>query len=115
MLRRERKRRIEAADAYRAGGAEDRAAAEEAEAVVIDEFLPASLDEDEIAAIVEQAIAETGATLAARRGHRDARGDGEDGRARRWPGGAGGGAGAAAGRLRFPTGAGVVGILRVGG
>ena len=62
MLRRERKRRIEAADAYRAAGAEDRAAAEEAEAVVIDEFLPASLDEDEIAAIVEQAIAETGAT-----------------------------------------------------
>ncbi len=62
VLRRERKRRIEAADAYRAAGAEDRAAAEEAEAVVIDEFLPPSLGEDEIAAIVEQAIAETGAT-----------------------------------------------------
>jgi uncharacterized protein YqeY len=62
VLRRERKRRIEARDAYRAAGAEDRAAAEEAEAAVIDEFLPTSLDEAEIAAIVEQAIAETGAT-----------------------------------------------------
>jgi uncharacterized protein YqeY len=62
VLRRERKRRIEAADAFRAGGAEDRALLEEAEAVVIDEFLPTSLDDAEIAAIVDQAIAETGAT-----------------------------------------------------
>jgi hypothetical protein len=62
VLRRERKRRIEAADAFRAGGAEDRALAEEAEAVVIDEFLPTSLGDDEIAAIVDQAIAETGAS-----------------------------------------------------
>ena len=83
VLRRERKRRIEAADAYRAAGAEDRAALEEAEAVVIDEFLPASLGEDEIAAIVDQAIAETGATSQQASGHRDARCDGEDGRARR--------------------------------
>jgi uncharacterized protein YqeY len=62
VLRRERKRRIEAADAYRAAGVEERAAAEEAEAVVIDEFLPTSLDDAEIAAIVEAAMAETGAT-----------------------------------------------------
>jgi uncharacterized protein YqeY len=62
VLRRERKRRIEAADAFRAGGAEQRALDEEAEAVVIDEFLPTSLDDSEIAAIVDQAIAETGAT-----------------------------------------------------
>lgn len=62
VLRRERKRRIEAADAFRAGGAEDRALVEEAEAVVIDEFLPTSLGDDEIAAIVDQAIVETGAT-----------------------------------------------------
>ena len=62
VLRRERKRRIEAADAYRAGGAEDRALLEEAEATVIDEFLPTSLDEAEIEAIVDQAIAETGAS-----------------------------------------------------
>jgi uncharacterized protein len=62
VLRRERKRRIEAADAFRAGGAEDRARAEEAEATVIDEFLPASLGADEIARIVDEAIAETGAT-----------------------------------------------------
>jgi hypothetical protein len=62
VLRRERKRRIEAADAYRAAGVEERAAAEEAEAVVIDEFLPTSLDDAEIAAIVDAAVAETGAT-----------------------------------------------------
>ncbi|MEO9176266.1 MAG: GatB/YqeY domain-containing protein [Gaiellales bacterium] len=62
VLRRERKRRIEAADAFRAGGAEDRALLEEAEAVVIDEFLPTGLDDAAIAAIVDQAIAETGAT-----------------------------------------------------
>ena len=62
VLRRERKRRVEASDAYRAGGAEDRALLEDAEATVIDEFLPTSLDDAEIAAIVDQAIAETGAT-----------------------------------------------------
>jgi uncharacterized protein YqeY len=62
VLRRERKRRIEAADAYRAAGVEERALAEEAEAAVIDEFLPTSLGDDEIAALVDQAIAETGAT-----------------------------------------------------
>jgi uncharacterized protein YqeY len=62
VLRRERKRRIEAADAFRAGGAEERARGEEAEAAVIDEFLPESLGEDEVAAIVDAAIAETGAT-----------------------------------------------------
>jgi hypothetical protein len=62
VLRRERKRRIEAADAFRAGGAEERARGEEAEAAVIDEFLPESLGDAEIASIVDQAIAETGAT-----------------------------------------------------
>jgi hypothetical protein len=62
VLQRERKRRIEAADAFRAGGAEERARGEEAEAAVIDEFLPASLGDDEIASIVDAAIAETGAT-----------------------------------------------------
>jgi uncharacterized protein len=61
VLRRERKQRVEAAEAYRAGGRPDRAEAEEAEAVVIDEFLPAGLTDAELEAIVDAAIAETGA------------------------------------------------------
>ena len=62
VLRRERKQRVEAAEAYRAGGRPDRAAAEEAELTVIDEFLPAALTEAELEAMVDAAIAETGAT-----------------------------------------------------
>jgi len=62
VLKRERKRRAEAADAYRAGGAEDRAAAEEAEGAIIDEFLPAELDDAALELIVRDAIASTGAT-----------------------------------------------------
>jgi uncharacterized protein YqeY len=61
VLRRERKRRLEAAEAYREGGSEDRAAAEEAEAEVIASYLPAELSDEEIAAIVDDAIAESGA------------------------------------------------------
>jgi uncharacterized protein YqeY len=62
VLRRERKRRAEAAEAYRAAGAEDRAAQEDAEAAIIDEFLPAALGDDELAAIVDRAIESTGAS-----------------------------------------------------
>jgi uncharacterized protein len=62
VLRRERKQRIEAAEAYRAGGRPDRAEAEEAEMEVIDEFLPAAMTEEELEAAVDAAIAETGAT-----------------------------------------------------
>ncbi len=61
VLRRERKRRLEAAEAYREGGSEDRAAAEESEADVISSYLPAELSDEEIAAIVDEAIAESGA------------------------------------------------------
>jgi hypothetical protein len=61
VLRRERKRRLEAAEAYRAGGSEERAAAEEREAKLIDAYLPAELSDDELAAIVADAVAETGA------------------------------------------------------
>ena len=62
VLRRERKRRLEAADAYRDGGSEDRAAAEEAEAREIERYLPAEMSEDDLAAAVDAAIAETAAS-----------------------------------------------------
>jgi uncharacterized protein YqeY len=62
VLRRERKQRVEAAKAYRDAGHEERAAAEEADLPVIDEFLPQAMDEDELAVLVDAAIAETGAT-----------------------------------------------------
>jgi uncharacterized protein len=62
VLQRERKRRIEAADAFRSGGREEQAAQEEHELAVIQEFMPPQLGEDEIEQIVDDAIAETGAT-----------------------------------------------------
>ena len=61
VLRRERKRRLEAAEAYREGGSEDRASAEEAEAEVIEAYLPAELSDEELGEIVDAAIAESGA------------------------------------------------------
>jgi uncharacterized protein YqeY len=62
VLRRERKRRLEAADAYRDGGSEDRAAAEEAEAREIERYLPAELSDQDLGAIVDTAIADAGAS-----------------------------------------------------
>ena len=62
VLRRERKRRLEAADAYRNGGDEQRAAAEDAEAELITAYLPAELSDDELAAIADEAVAESGAS-----------------------------------------------------
>jgi len=62
VLRRERKRRVEAAEAYRSGGDADRAVAEETEAELISEYLPAELSDDELASIVDEAISATGAT-----------------------------------------------------
>ena len=62
VLRRERKRRLEAAEAYREGGSEDRAAAEVAEAEVISSYLPAELSDEELAEIVDAAIADSGAS-----------------------------------------------------
>jgi uncharacterized protein YqeY len=62
VLRRERKQRIEAAEVYRAAGHADRAAREEADVPVIDEFLPQAMGEAELEALVDAAIAETGAT-----------------------------------------------------
>jgi hypothetical protein len=62
VLQRERKRRTEAAEAFRAGDREDQAAAEERELAVLEEFMPAPLSEDEIEEIVDDVIAEVGAT-----------------------------------------------------
>jgi uncharacterized protein len=62
VLRRERKRRLEAAEAYREGGSADRATAEETEAREIERYLPAELEDDELAALVDEAIAESGAS-----------------------------------------------------
>jgi uncharacterized protein YqeY len=62
VLRRERKRRLEAAALFRDGGRPELAESEEAEAKLIDAYLPAELDDSELDAIVSHAIAETGAT-----------------------------------------------------
>jgi uncharacterized protein YqeY len=62
VLQRERKRRLEAAAAFRAAGRDEQAAAEEQELAVIQEFMPAPVDEEELERIVDDAIAETGAT-----------------------------------------------------
>jgi uncharacterized protein len=64
VLRRERKRRLEAAKAYDEAGRDDLARGERAEAQLIDAYLPAELSEDELAAIVEQAVRDSGATSA---------------------------------------------------
>jgi len=62
VLQRERKRRQEAAEAFRTGGREEQAAAEDEELAVLEEFMPAPLSEEEIEEIIDDAIAEVGAT-----------------------------------------------------
>jgi uncharacterized protein len=61
VLRRERKRRQESARAFREGGREELAAAEEAEAEIIGTYLPQELSDEQLDSIVAEAIAETGA------------------------------------------------------
>ena len=61
VLRRERKRRQESASAFREGGRPELAEAEEAEAQIIAAYLPAELSDDELRAIVADAVAQTGA------------------------------------------------------
>jgi uncharacterized protein YqeY len=62
VLQRERKRRLEAAEAYREGGAADRAEAEEREAEIIRSYMPEQISDEELNAIVGDAVAESGAT-----------------------------------------------------
>lgn len=62
VLQRERKRRLESVRAFREAGREEQAASEEEELRVLEELLPEPLSEAELERIVENAIAETGAT-----------------------------------------------------
>jgi uncharacterized protein len=62
VLQRERKRRLEAAEAYRDGGRGDAADAEEREAEIIASYMPKQLSDEELHAIVGDAVAESGAS-----------------------------------------------------
>jgi len=62
VLAKEAKKRREAADAYHGAGRGELAATEEAELVVLEGYLPAQLDDAELRAIVDRAVAATGAT-----------------------------------------------------
>jgi uncharacterized protein len=62
VLQRERKRRLEAAEAYRDGGRAEAADAEQREADLIASYLPEQLSDDELNAIVGDAVAESGAS-----------------------------------------------------
>lgn len=62
VLRRERKRRLDAAEQFQGGGREELAARESAEAELIAAYLPAELSDAEIDALVAEAVAETGAS-----------------------------------------------------
>src|ERR671915_2237351 len=62
VLHRERKRRLEAAEAYREGGRADAAESEQREAEIIESYMPAQLSDEELGAIVGDAVAESGAS-----------------------------------------------------
>ncbi len=62
VLQRERKKRLEAAEAFRGAGREEQAEDEEYELEVLEEYMPEPLSEEEIERIVDDAIAENGAT-----------------------------------------------------
>jgi uncharacterized protein YqeY len=62
VLQREHKRRLEAAEAYREGGRDEQAASEEREAEIIESYMPEQVSDDELQAIVGDAVAESGAS-----------------------------------------------------
>jgi uncharacterized protein YqeY len=62
VLQRERKKRIEAIEAFQAAGRSEQAEAEEFELEVLEDFMPEPLSEDELEEIVDNVIAEVGAT-----------------------------------------------------
>lgn len=64
VLKRERKRRIEAAEVYEQAGRTEQAGQERYEEEIIASYLPAELSDEELEAIVERIIADTGATSA---------------------------------------------------
>jgi uncharacterized protein YqeY len=61
VLQRERKKRLEAAEAYRDAGRSEQASVEGFEAELIEAYLPEQLSDDELSELVEAAIVETGA------------------------------------------------------
>ena len=65
VLRRERKRRLDAAEQFRGGGREELAVQEEGEAELIAGYLPAELGDDQLDSLVAEAIAESGAATPA--------------------------------------------------
>jgi len=62
VLQRQRKNRLDAIEAYRAAGREEQAEKEEEEIAVLEEFMPEPLGDEELEQIVDDAIAENGAT-----------------------------------------------------
>jgi uncharacterized protein YqeY len=62
VLQRERKKRVEAAEAFRSAGRDDQADGEEQELAVLEEFMPEPLSEEELEEIIDDVIAEVGAT-----------------------------------------------------
>ena len=62
VLQRERKKRTEAAEAFHAAGRAEQAQKEEGELAILEEFMPEPLADEEIERIVDDAIAENGAT-----------------------------------------------------
>jgi uncharacterized protein len=62
VLQRERKKRLEAAEAYGDAGRTEQAAAEHSEAELIESYLPAQLSDVELTELVDAAVTETGAS-----------------------------------------------------
>ena len=60
VLKAQAKRRVDAAEAFEAGGADERGAAERAEKAIIEKYLPAALSESDVAAIVERIMTDNG-------------------------------------------------------
>lgn len=68
VVQRERKKRLEAAEAFLGGGSEERAAIERSEAELIEAYLPAQLSDAELTELVDAAIEEAGASEPAEMG-----------------------------------------------
>jgi len=62
VLQRERKKRVEAAEAYEGAGRAEQAAGERREVELIEAYLPAQLSDEELDGLVAEAVEETGAT-----------------------------------------------------
>lgn len=65
VLRKEAKKRVDAADAFRKGGREERADLEDREKAIIETYLPPELSDDELKQIIQSVMQETGATSVA--------------------------------------------------